>query len=578
MKNKIQKSGQRVFRKFSRASYRASEEGKEHIKENLIDRFSHITSIKLLIVEWALLVGALIMLAVTQAFWFGDSYSNNTFIEGGTYTEATLGEVNSMNPLFATTDSEKVLSKLMFSTLSTVDYSGHVGIGLAKSIRSNEDGSVWTVRLRDGLKWSDGEPITNEDVIFTASLIKNPAVNTIYDSNLAKVKITEDEKGALVFTLPSPYVDFITSLNIPILPKHVLADADPHTLLEHSFSNTPVTSGAFNYNAMQTVPGGTEKVFYLSANPDYYMGKVMLGNFAVHTFSDKNAIIDALNSGSVTATAEISGADTEKVTSSNFNMRESSLNAGAFMFFNTTRETVKSADMRKTVRQGLNFNKIREAAPETAALDFPLLESQLKLSVYPEIPAYNYNAAKAHIAELLGNETKTLSIATVNTGHLPAVSEVIKSELEGLGFEVELTVHEENQDFINNVIATRNYDILVYEIDLGAEPDLLPYFHSSQVNNSGLNLSNYRNAMLDDLLLSTRNVVDEGLKVKKYESLLEYWMNGAPAIGLYQPNLTYYYNKNVRTFSDNVKLATALDRFSDINSWAVTKATKNKTP
>ena len=77
MKNKIQKSGQRVFRKFSRASYRASEEGKEHIKENLISRFSHITSIKLLIVEWALLVGALIMLAVTQAFWFGNSYAEN---------------------------------------------------------------------------------------------------------------------------------------------------------------------------------------------------------------------------------------------------------------------------------------------------------------------------------------------------------------------------------------------------------------------------------------------------------------------------------------------------------------------
>ena len=58
----------------------------------------------------------------------------------------------------------------------------------------------------------------------------------------------------------------------------------------------------------------------------------------------------------------------------------------------------------------------------------------------------------------------------------------------------------------------------------------------------------------------------------------EYWVTGVPAIGLYQPNLTYYYNKNVRTFSNDVRLVTALDRFSDITSWAVTKATKNKTP
>ncbi len=578
MKNKIQKSGQRVFRKFSRASYRASEEGKEHIKENLISRFSHITSIKLLIVEWALLVGALIMLAVTQAFWFGDSYAENTFVEGGTYTEATLGDVNSLNPLFATTDSEKVLSKLMFGTISTVDYSGHSGIGLAQSIRSNENGSIWTVKLRDGLKWSDGEPITNEDILFTAELIKNPAVNTIYDSNLARVKVNENEKGAIVFTLPSPYVDFIASLNIPVLPKHILAETDPHTLIENNFSNTPITSGAFNYNAMQTVPGSNEKVFYLSANPDYYMGKVMLDSFAVHTFPDKDGIINALNAGSITATAEISGANTKKVTSNNFNMRESGLNAGAFIFFNTKQEILKNADMRKTIRQGLNLNKIREAAPETAVLNFPLLDSQIKLSVYPKIPAYDYNAAKTHIAELTGGETKQLNMATANTGYLPEVSEVIKSELEGLGFEVNLTVYDENQDFINNVISKRSYDILVYEIDLGAEPDLLPYFHSSQANSSGLNLSNYRDAMVDDLLLSARDVVDGGLQIKKYETFLDYWMNDAPAIGLYQPNLTYYYNKNVRTFSDSVKLTAAIDRFTDIDSWSTVKATKNKTP
>ena len=578
MKNKLQKSGQKVFRKFSRASFRASEEGKEHIKENLISRFSHISNIKLLIVEWGLLVGALIMLAIAQAFWFGDSYAENTFTDGGNYTEATLGDVSSMNPLFAATDSEKVLSKLMFATLSTVDYSGHTGIGMAKSIRSNEDGSVWTVKLRDGLKWSDGEPITKEDVLFTAELIKNPAVNTIYDTNLAKVKVSEDADGAIVFTLPNPYVDFITSLNIPILPKHVLAEADPSTLIEHNFSNAPVTSGAFNYNAMQATSGGNEKVFYLSANPNYYMGKVMLEGFAVHTYSDKNEIINALNSGSVTATAEISGADTEKVTSNNFNVRESSLNAGAFIFFNTSHDLLKNVDMRKTIRQGLNLDKIRDAAPGTSALDFPLLDSQIKLSTYPKVPDYDYTAAKAHLAELIGDDAKHLDIATVNAGYLPGVAEAVKSELEGLGFEVGLTVYDENQEFITNIIAKRSYDILIYEIELGAEPDLLPYFHSSQTNDSGFNLSNYRNVMMDDLLLSARDVVDKDLKVKKYETFLEHWMNGVPAVGLYQPNLTYYYNKNVRTFGDNVRLATALDRFTDIESWAAMKATKNKTP
>ena len=91
-------------------------------------------------------------------------------------------------------------------------------------------------------------------------------------------------------------------------------------------------------------------------------------------------------------------------------------------------------------------------------------------------------------------------------------------------------------------------------------------------------MSNYRNAPVDDLLLGARDTTNENLRIKKYESFLEYWVRDIPAIGLYQPNLTYYYNRNVRTFGDSVKIVTPLDRFSDIDSWAVNKATRNKTP
>ena len=106
----------------------------------------------------------------------------------------------------------------------------------------------------------------------------------------------------------------------------------------------------------------------------------------------------------------------------------------------------------------------------------------------------------------------------------------------------------------------------------------MPYYHSSQATGNGLNLSSYRNALVDDLLLSARGTLDKEQRVKKYESFLEYWVTGVPAIGLYRPNLTYYYNQNARTFGNNVRLVTALDRFSDISSWAVNKSIKNKTP
>ena len=578
MADSIKKRGQKFLRKFSRVSVKASEESKEHIKENLIGRISHIENIRLLVLEWSLLVAALIMLAATQSIWFRDTYSEDVFSSGGTYTEATIGDVSSLNPLFATTNSEKTLSRLMFATLATIDYSGHPGIGLAASILPSEGGKVWTVKLRDGLKWSDGAPLTNEDVLFTVDLIKNSSVNSIYDSNLANVKVAENENGEIVFTLPSVYADFISALNIPIVPKHELDDADPKTLIEDTFSNTPVTSGAFSLNALQSIANGNEKIYYLSANPNYYKGHTLLDSFAIHTYKDKDSVANALNSGAVTATAELSGPDADRVVAGQFIKKNSSLNSGAYIFFNTTSEIVKNKDLRSAIRQGIDLEKIRAAAPDTTALDYPLLDSQIDLSGYPGIPEQDPEAAKTTIANNLGDGVLGLEIATINAGYLPAVADKLAEELRELGFEVNVSKYEENQEFISNIISKRSYSILVYDIELGADPDLLPYYHSSQATASGLNLANYRNALVDDLLLGARDTLDETLRAKKYETFLQYWVNDVPAIGLYQSNLTYVYNRNVRTFSDNIRLVTALDRFTDITDWAAVKETKNKTP
>lgn len=580
MGTSIKKRGQKILRRFSKASIQASEGGREHIKENLIARVSHIQNVKLLILEWSLLTLALIMLAITQAFWFSSSYAADTFVDGGTYTEATLGRVNSMNPLFATTSSEKVLSKLLFSTLITIDYSGNPGLMLASSLTPNSNGKVWTMKLRDNLKWSDGEDITNDDVIFTIGLIQNPSVNTIYSSNLEGVKVTENEKGEIVFTLPGAYADFESALEIPVVPKHILENVPVKTLIEAEFSNLPTTSGAFKFNARQTTTNSDEEVIYLSANPNYYLGRPMLNTFAVHTFATKDTLTDAMNAGSVTATVELSGLDAQKITSGNFIKRESSVNVGAFVFFNTTSHFLKSKDLRSTIREGLNVAKLREKAPGTSALDYPLLDTQIKLGTYPEIPAENFLEATEKIEQLenSGKEILSLSIATVNSGYLPAVAEELKNQLIMLGIDAQLIIYEETQDFIANVVAKRNYDILVYEIELGVDPDLLPYYHSSQTKAAGLNLSNYNNALVDDLIVGARETLDETLRVKKYESFLNYWVSDVPAIGLYQANATYIYNRNVRAYGENVKLATAIDRFSDITDWAAIKATRNLTP
>ena len=577
MRQKIKKSGRKLARRVSRFSKKAGAESKEHIRENFLERISHIKDIRLLILEWSLLVIVIIMLSVTQSFLYSESYATAAYAKGGTYSEATLGRVNSLNPLFASTDSEKVLSKLMFSTLSAVDYSGHIGLGLAESIKTDETGSVWTVKLRDNMKWSDGEPITNKDVIFTVGLIQSPSVTSSYSTNLSGVRV-EEENGELIFILATPYANFSSALEFPILPEHVLSDANPSRLLEHSFSNSPVTSGAFSYKATQTVGNTGEKVIYLSPNTAYYKGEPMVDSFAVHAYMTTDDIIAAINSGSVTATAELLPTDADKITTANIYEKQTALNSGIFIFFNMNSPVMSNKLIRQALQQGIDMRSLRAPLGDETALDYPLLPNQTDLDDYPSLPDYDPDAAKEKISQAGIEQGQKVMIATINTGYFPALAENLKFQLENLGIEAEINMMSPGQDFLMNVIRPRNYDILLYEIELGSDSDLFAYYHSSQVSENGLNLSNYRNTIVSDAILASRGTMNENIRNAKYRTFLKNWVEDVPAIGICQVNLSYFVNKNVRTFSEDVRLVSPADRFVDVQYWATEKTTKNRTP
>ncbi len=575
MKQTFKKRGQKLAKRWERFSTNFRESSREHIQENLISRLSHAKQVRLLMLEWGLLVIVIISLALTQAFWYQQSYSVSAYVDGGTYIEATTGSVNSLNPLFATTNSEKALSKLLFATLSRVDYSGHIGLGLAESIQPDETGKNWTVTLKDGLKWSDGQPITLDDVEFTVALIQNPSANTIYGNSFSGVTLERTE-DTIIFHLPTIYADFATTLNIPILPKHILGEVAASRILEHEFSTNPVTSGAFTFNATQNVSTSGDKLIYLSANSNYYRGAPMLDSFAIRTYTDSSEIVSALATGEVTATAELSALDNSNIPA-NIYEKQTAISSGVYAFLNTSSSLLTNVEVRQAIRQGINLRTVRSVLDGELSLDYPIINSEIELTSYPALPEYNLEAARERI-QAAGLEGQTLRLATINTGYFPQLAEKVKSELEVLGFVVELNISEPSQEFLMSTIRSRDYDILLYEVELGADPDLLPYYHSSQASETGLNLSNYRNALVDDLILAARSTLNSELRIAKYEAFLRYWVNDVPAIGIYQANLTYYFNKDARSFSADDHLVYPTDRFSGVEYWAIEKADKNRTP
>lgn len=582
--NKIfKKSGRKIVKKISLFSKRVNQDGREHIRENFLGHISHIKEVRLFVIEWFLLVSAIILLSITQAFWYLNSFAIETYTSGGTYTEATLGKINSLNPLFASTSSEETLSRLLFSTLSARDYSGHTGLGLAESIHTNEQGDVWTVKLREGIKWSDGEPITNQDVLYTIRTIQSSRIKTNFASKLAGVSVKENEQGEIVFFLNSSNAFFENSLDLPVLPSHILKDVSPELLLENKFSTRPITSGPFTVNATQNIGTEGEKMVYLTANPKYYRGTPLLDSFSIHAFPSITEIKSAIKNGTVTATADLPSKFSSELNSTNINEYQTAVNYGVFAFLNTESPSLRNKQLRQSIRLGLNLNNLRSGLSGELPLDYPVLESQVGSKTFPAIPKTDVTAAKTAIESLKTNNAElastTFNIVTVKgDNYLEEIANRIASQLEGLGLKATVNAYDSNQDFTLNVLRPRAYDFLIYEIGLGADPDVLAYYHSLEASENGHNLSNYKNLVVNDLLLSARNTMDSNLRAAKYFKFLERWVDDVPAIGLYQTTLPYFVNRNVRSFSQENHLVTATDRFIDIENWATKKTVKNRTP
>ena len=118
------------------------------------------------------------------------------------------------------------------------------------------------------------------------------------------------------------------------------------------------------------------------------------------------------------------------------------------------------------------------------------------------------------------------------------------------------------------MIDSRNYDAFLYGEIIGADPDLYPFWHSSQKIDPGLNLSSYENKTVDQLLKEARETLDEYAKEQKYEKLQDTIITDAPALFLYNPDYIYWVSKKVQGI-DTTKIIDPAKRFSNVTHWFI---------
>jgi peptide/nickel transport system substrate-binding protein len=112
-------------KKLSRRMRKAETSTTRHAHRFIIKRLDNIRSVRRHIISWLLLVGVMILAVGAQFIWFQRSYQTTAAAHGGTYAEASLGPVETLNPLYASSSAEMAAARLMFSSLYQYDETGN---------------------------------------------------------------------------------------------------------------------------------------------------------------------------------------------------------------------------------------------------------------------------------------------------------------------------------------------------------------------------------------------------------------------------------------------------------------------
>lgn len=428
-------------------------------------------------------------------------------IYGGSLVASTIGEgPKTFNPFNTKDNISAMMSEIMYDgLLTTHPVTGQPIPKLAKSFSVN--GNDYVIHLRHGIKWSDGKPITADDVVFTwQNIIFDGYGNTstrdsiIIDGKLPTVKKIDDY--TVEFKTPQPFAPFIRMLSTPIAPKHIFEPAVKkgkeyfETFLSTNIDpKILVTSGAFKLK--EYVPA--QRVVF-ERNPNYYM---INKNNQKLPYLDKLVylIVGDINNevlkfeGGELDTIGLQGANVARFKElekhSNFKVYNLGPDTGTmFVSFNLNNRKDKNGkyyvDLKKqrwfqdkNFRQAVDYaidrkNMVLNIANGLAA---PLYTAESLNSIYlnKNLKPYDRNIEKSkdllkksgywwdkkgHLMDKFGNHVEFNLFTNAGNTEREAIGVMVKQDLEDLGMKINFKPIEFNS-LVNKLVNTSDWDIVI---------------------------------------------------------------------------------------------------------------------
>lgn len=502
---------------------------------------------------------------------------------GGELIEGLIGSPLYLNPILSQShvDADLDLSHLIFSGLLKYDKNLNIVPDMAEKYEISEDQKTYTFYLKDNVKWHDGEKLTASDVNFTIKSIQDPDFKSPYYRSFAGVTTEVIDEYTLKFTLQEPYAAFLNILTVGIIPQHLWYDVPAINAKLAIYNQKPIGSGPFKFKSLIKEKTGVIKNYVLEKNKDYYDKVPYINKLTFKFYPDYETAVNALINKEVESLGFLPKEHLDKFTNKrDLNLYNTNLSQYTAIFFNEkNNKLLASKHIREALAYAINKEQIIDEALQNQGqvIDGPILPGFLGYN--EDITKYSYDPQKA--VEILttngweldneiffkDDEELKITITTVErTENINAVN-LIKEFWNSIGVNVELQIIPKD-NIEKDIINPRNYQSLLYGEIIGYDPDLFPFWHSSQREHPGVNLANYINRKVDQLLEEARLTNDTEVRHKKYQEFQNLLIEDLPAIFLYAPTYTYPLNKKIKGY-ELQRIANPYDRFIDIGNWYI---------
>jgi peptide/nickel transport system substrate-binding protein len=218
---------------------------------------------------------------------------------GGSVTEGSIGSPRFINPLLAISDADRDLSALTYAGLMGLSGKGELIPVLAESYVIAPDGKSYTFTLRPDAKFSDGTPVTANDVVITIEKAQNPALKSPEYADWSGVDVLALDTRTVRFILSKPYAPFLGLTTLGILPSHLWEKIPDEQFPFSNLQTNPVGAGPFKVASVSRDSSGLIESVLLAANPQYVLGRPYLDTIRFNFYARTDDLASALASGAV---------------------------------------------------------------------------------------------------------------------------------------------------------------------------------------------------------------------------------------------------------------------------------------